>query len=393
MFGRFLALSLADALVMSVRRIGAPLSFPSALLPVAPMRGPPSSRTRLSAQRLVSKAQQPPTHPSLSLPGLQAQLLAADVLHDLLSEAACAPRRRCGDCAGLAACSGHRQIARSQHCSKTSVTRMAERLGRHAILFHARCRAELPPLTETIVHDHFEAFISRQDRALGVGTAVGSPSWFVYDVDPAPHRGSGRRPDRKPGGEVPQRAIRSYIRSIQRTLRSLIPHLVEGRPLFVNVDGRTDYRVAVQATDLKSQAVLRVYPNPKRGPKGTPRSPEATARDRAMFPVDQFHQLLRHSCSDHKRQTIAFGRRLESIMGRAHLIAVWKNFIKSRSERRPDRTTPAMRLGIANSRWSWDRLLSRRLFPGRERMSDSTRAIYRKCWIRSLPKLAVKHAA
>jgi transposase-like protein len=28
---------------------------------------------------------------------------------------------------GLAACSAHRQIARSAHCSKTSVTRMAER--------------------------------------------------------------------------------------------------------------------------------------------------------------------------------------------------------------------------------------------------------------------------
>ena len=47
---------------------------------------------------------------------------------------------------GLAACSGHRQIARSSHCSKTSVTRMAERLGRHAILFHARCRRREPDL-------------------------------------------------------------------------------------------------------------------------------------------------------------------------------------------------------------------------------------------------------
>jgi hypothetical protein len=34
---------------------------------------------------------------------------------------------------GLAACSAHRQIARSAHCAKTSVTRIAERLGRHAM--------------------------------------------------------------------------------------------------------------------------------------------------------------------------------------------------------------------------------------------------------------------
>jgi transposase-like protein len=298
-----------------------------------------------------------------------------------------------GVASGLAACSAHRQIARSAHCSKTSVTRMAERLGRHAILFHARCRGELLSVTEPIVHDHFEAFICRQDRALGLGTAVGSESWFVYDIDPAPHRGSGRRPDRKTDQETPSRSNRSYIESIKRTFRGLISHVSEGQPLVCNVDGRLDYQVAVKTPDLTSRVVLRIYPNPKRGPKGTPRSPEAIARDRAMFPVDQLHQLLRHSCADHKRETIAFGRRLESILGRAHLLAVWKNFIKCRSERRPDRTTPAMRLGLTDTRWCWERVLSRRLFSARELVSDSARAIYRKAWTKHLPTLVLKHAA
>ena len=269
---------------------------------------------------------------------------------------------------------------------------MAERLGRHAILFHARCRTELPSIVETIVHDHFEAFIGRQDRALGIGTAVGFESWYVYDVDPAPHRGSGRRPDRKPEGAAPVRVNGSYVRSIQRTFRGLIPHVSADRWLAANVDGRTEYKVAARASDLNSRVALKIYPNPKRGPKGTPRSREAIERDRAMFPVDQLHQLLRHSCADHKRETIAFGRRLESIIGRAHLLAVWKNFIKSRSERKPDRTTPAMRLGMTDSRWRWEQLLSRRLFPRRECVSDSARAIYRKSWTRAFPGLALKHA-
>jgi hypothetical protein len=270
---------------------------------------------------------------------------------------------------------------------------MAERLGRHAILFHARCRAELPALTETIVHDHFEAFVGRQDRALGLGTAVGFQSWFVYDIDPAPHRGGGRRPARRPEGEAALRGNRSYVQSVQRTLRGLIAHVSEGQRLVCNVDGRQDYRVAARAADLKARVDLRIFPNPKRGPKRTPRSQEAIERDRAMFPVDQLHQLLRHSCSDHKRETIAFGRRLESIVGRAHLLAVWKNFIKPRSERRPDRTTPAMRLGMTDTRWRWDRVLSWRLFPELERVSDSARAIYRKIWTRHLPELALRHAA
>ena len=293
---------------------------------------------------------------------------------------------------GLAACAAHRQIARSCHCAKTSVTRMAERLGRHAILFHARCLTELPVLIETIVHDHWEVFIGRQDRALGIGTAVGAESWFVYDIDPAPHRGSGRRPDRKKDQEAPPSPSRSYIESIKRTFRGLMPHVSESQPLVCNVDGRLDYPVAVRDADLRSRVVLRIFPNPARGPKGTPRSREAVERDFAMFPVDQLHQLLRHSCADHKRETIAFGRRLESILGRAQLMAVWRNFIKSRSERRPDRTTPAMRLGMTDTRWRWERVLSRRLFPERERVSASARTIYRKRWTRSLPELSRQHA-
>jgi transposase-like protein len=294
---------------------------------------------------------------------------------------------------GLAACSAHRQIARSNHCSKTSVTRMAERLGRHAILFHARCRKELPALSETLVHDHWEVFVGRQDQALGIGTAVGSQSWFVYDLDPAPHRGIGRRPDRKSETEKTSRSSRPYVRSIKRTFQGLIPHLSVGATLTCNVDGRVDYRVAVRESGLEGRVILKSYPNPERGPKGSPRSPEAIERDHAMFLVDQLHQLLRHSCSDHKRETIAFGRRLESILGRAHLLAVWKNFIKSRSERRPDRTTPAMRLGLTDSRWRFERLLCRRLFPEREGMAEHASKIYRKSWTRGLPGLTLKHAA
>jgi transposase-like protein len=293
--------------------------------------------------------------------------------------------------AGLVAGSAHRQIARSFHCSKTTVTRLAERLGRHAILFHARCLESLDALTEPIVHDHFETFVGRQDHALGVGTAVGARSWFVYDVDPAPHRGSGRRPDRKPGTMM--KAQRSYVESIRRTIQALLPKVSAPNRLHLLVDGRVDYQAAVRLGTIEDRVRLSAYPNPKRGPKGSPRTAEAIARDAAMFPVDQLHQLLRHTCSDHKRETISFGRRIESILGRAHLVAVWKNFIKSRSERKPDRTTPAMRLGLTDSRWRWERVLSRRLFPARVKPSDAALKLYWKRWTAHLPELERKHAA
>ncbi len=292
----------------------------------------------------------------------------------------------------LAACSAHRQIARSLHCAKTSVTRLVERLGRHAVLFHGRVLRQLSGLPEPIVHDHFEAFIGRQDRALGIGTAVGARSRFLYDVDPAPHRGSGRRPDRAIDPSDTPRPNRSYVASIRRTLEALISKVSDAERLVLVVDGRTDYTAAARSLDRPSRVELRVFPNPVRGPKGTPRSEEARARDRAMAPVDQLHQLLRHSCADHKRETLAFGRRLESIVGRAYLMAVWRNFIKARSERRPDRSTPAMRLGLTDAPWWWERVLTRRLFPTREGLKGAPLRIYGKRWTPSLPPLRLRHA-
>jgi hypothetical protein len=292
--------------------------------------------------------------------------------------------------AGLVACSAHRQLARSLHCSKTTVTRQAERLGRHAILFHAQCMRDLS-VTEPIVHDHHEGFIGRQDHALGIGTAVGAWSWFVYDIDPAPHKGSGRRPDRQPVElALPNRP---YVESIRRTFQALLSKVPAAMRLWCIVDGRVDYTAALARAESKDRIRLSVYPNPKRGPKGTPRSEEAIARDHAMFPVDSLHQLVRHSSSEHKRETISFGRRLESILGRAYLLAVWKNFVKGRSERRPDRRTPAMWLGLTDTRWRWERILARRLFRRRIRPSPIALTLYKKRWTRHLPELDRKHAA
>ena len=150
--------------------------------------------------------------------------------------------------------------------------------------------------------------------------------------------------------------------------------------------------MAIKDPALASRVELRVYPNPERGPKGSPRTLEAIERDVAMWPADALHQFARHTHADHKRETIAQGRRLESILGRLHLYAVWKNFIKRRTERRPDRSTPAMHRGIADTPWLWERLLVQRLFPAREPLSASGARLYEKTWTSQLPPLRLRFA-
>ena len=284
--------------------------------------------------------------------------------------------------AGLQAGSAHRQIARSLGCAPSTVTRLAARLGRHGILLLARALGHLA-VSEPIVLDHFETFEFTQDYPFGVASAVGQDSWFVYALDPAPHARTGRvapaqrerlrtRPPRNPRG--------GYAASCARTAR-ILTNLPRATPrLRVVTDGHEDYRRALQREEFRDRVDHDVHPNPERGPKGTPRSREAVVRDRELFANDLLHQIVRHSAAPHKRETLSFGKRLNALMERFFLLAVWRNFVKGVSERQGDPTTPAMRVGLTDRPWSWERVLARRLFPGRERVPPVWSELYRRLW-------------
>jgi hypothetical protein len=110
-----------------------------------------------------------------------------------------------------------------------------------------------------------------------------------------------------------------------------------------------------------------------------------------MFPVDQLHALIRHSSSRHRRETIALGRRINALMERAYLFAVWRNLVKWRSERKPDRTTAAMRLGLTERPWHWSRVLAQRLFPTRVGVQDSWKKVYGRDWDEDAAGPFVRH--
>jgi len=80
------------------------------------------------------------------------------------------------------------------------------------------------------------------------------------------------------------------------------------------------------------------------------------------------------------RSVSAFGRRLNALVERLFLAVVWRNFVKGRSERKPDRTTPAMKLGLTDRPWKWKRLLGRRLLADRERVDPEWMRLYRRDW-------------
>jgi hypothetical protein len=277
--------------------------------------------------------------------------------------------------AGLLAGSAHRQLARCLHCAPSTVTRLSARLGRHCLLLLALGLEQLDGIDEPIVYDDFETFFLSQDLPCGLATPVGQHSWLWYGLDAAPHRRTGRpRPARKRRRHAdPAPRPASYRRAFQRTL-DLLTSIQRGpRPLDIVTDDKPDYRAELRTHPARHRIRHHVFANPRRRP-----SRAARLRDRAMFAVDLLHMLLRHSLAHHRRETIAFGRRLNALLERGFLTAVWRNWVKGRSERKNDRTTPAMYVGLASQPCDWSRVLARRLFPWRVRVPAHWMAIYRR---------------
>jgi transposase-like protein len=288
--------------------------------------------------------------------------------------------------AGLNAGSAHRQLARSLGCDPSTVTRLSARLGRHALLLTASLLEHLDSIAEPVVYDHFESFAYSQDYPLGIGTPVGQRSWFIYGIDPASRRRGGKlspvqkrlRKTLKTNAYVKPGA---YGRSVRDAIDRLVRRIPGGESLDLISDGHPSYGREIQRHPERSRILHRVHPNPSRGPKGSPRTPEARERDRQMFAVDLLHGLIRHSLAHHRRETIAFGRRHNAVMERAFLMVAWRNLVKRISERRPRSATPAMQLGLTREPWSWPRVLARRLFPWRFFDATATTEIYTRAWI------------
>jgi len=297
--------------------------------------------------------------------------------------------------AGLVAGSAHRQIARSIHCAPSTVTRQSARLGRHCLLLMARSLSHCQGrLDEPLVLDHFETFEFTQDFPFGVATAVGARSWFVYGLEPAPHRRTGRRSPAQQGRvrRRPRRAFRGgYHGSTWRLVNTMLPLASQERRLRLVGDGHPAYIRIARHPRWASRLLFHSYPNPKRGPRGSVRSAEARKRDRAMFPVDLLHMIFRHSLAHHRRETIAFGRRLNALMERLFAAVVWRNFVKGRSERKPDPSTPAMVIGLADRAWGWKQVLSRRMFPQRETVPQVWQELYDRLWDNPLLNHNTRH--
>jgi hypothetical protein len=262
-------------------------------------------------------------------------------------------------------CSAYRQIARDLAVSPTTVLRQAERLGRHCLLFHEHLRPKSAP-TEPLVVDGFETFERSQDIPVHFHTAAGADSHYFYGFTDSELRRKGRMTD-------PQRTRR---RERERTLGRPDPKSIERE-----MAALVDYLVPPGATVLLRSDEHPAYPrafrrlSDRRIAHETVSSKAARTASNPLFPANLLDLLIRHSSANHKRETIAFSKRRQSAAERLAVLQVWRNYLKSFSERKRD-ATPAQRLGLLRRRLTVDEVLAARLFPTRVALPERLAVYY-----------------
>ena len=266
----------------------------------------------------------------------------------------------------LLACSGYRQIAREARCSHSTIQRHAARLGRLALLYLYRHRPRGLVL-EPLVIDGFESFGWSQFHPLHLNLVVGAGSHYLYAFIHTELRRKGRMTARQKRRRAQLERLhgRCDPRGIERGMAAALALAVpEAQAVVVRSDEHEDYPRALRRLTGRTVRHERTS------------SREARTAQNPLFPVNRMDLLLRHNGANHKRETIAFSKRHQSVLERAAVLALWQNFTKPFSERRGG-GTPAMRLGLRERPVPVRELLSMRLFPERVALPEVLQAYYR----------------
>jgi transposase-like protein len=250
----------------------------------------------------------------------------------------------------LLGCSAYRQIAREFDVSHATIQRQTERLGRHCLLLHERLRPRQAP-REPLVLDGFRTFEYGQYWPFDLNLLVGV-SHYVYGFNEAELRRSGtmRPAQRAKRTRLEARHGRAVPHATEQAVEELVGRIVPaGAAAEIHSDEHVSYpRAFARLPDR----VIEHTTTSSRASR-TPRNP--------LFPVNLADLLLRHTSANHKRETIAFSKRRQGALYRAAVWMVWRNYVKSRSEKRRD-PPPGVEVGAIERRWTVGNVLARREF-------------------------------
>src|SRR5262245_20000550 len=278
----------------------------------------------------------------------------------------------------LVGCSGFRQIARALRVSPETVLGLAARIGRQCLLFHEQQRPS-GELHEPLVLDGFRTFEWSQYHPTEFHLLIGQQSHYVHGFTDSELRRSGgmRSGQRRKRAALEARQGRPDPRSTEKEVAALLGIVTAGATeLVLHTDEHQDYP---RALSRQRHLVTAEHHTVSSRAARTHRNP--------LWATNLFDLVVRHRGANQKRETIAFSRRRQSAADRLWLLVVWRNYVKSFSERKRD-ATPAMRAGVCGRRHSLMSILSRRRFPGRISLPERWQRYYQRITpTRALPRV------
>ncbi|MGH7725264.1 MAG: hypothetical protein ACREOU_07515 [Candidatus Eiseniibacteriota bacterium] len=242
----------------------------------------------------------------------------------------------------------------------------AERLGRHCLLFHERVRPR--EIKGPAALDSFESFEWSQDCPTGFHLLLGQQSHFTHGFTDTERRRSGRmtRAQKRRRVLLEAKYGRPDPRSMEKEVAELL-EIVAPRPqsLVLHTDEHPAYPRALRRVPHLSVVHRTISSRAARNPQNP------------LFSLNLIDLLIRHSGSNHKRETIAFSKRRQSAIERLWVFTVWRNYVKAFSERKQGET-PAMKEGVLERKLTVEEVLEKRLFPSRIPLPRRWQKYYRR---------------
>ncbi len=266
-----------------------------------------------------------------------------------------------------------RQIARVLGTTHSTVARHIARGGRHCLLFHTRL-IRSHHVTEPLVFDGFESYELSHYFPFHLNILVGAKTRMIYNFTESPLRRKGRMtPGQKQRRSQIERQLgrpdpRAILKGVLKLIGPMARKVANGI-LALRSDEHPHYGRAIAILRKKLAAPLQIQHTTISST--LPR----TARN-PLFPVNLTDLLMRHSCANFHRKTIAFSKRRQAAIERHALFTVWRNTIRPRVEKR-SRKTPAMCAGILERPLTWADILRTRLFPAHQPLTKEWLRYYR----------------
>ena len=276
-------------------------------------------------------------------------------------------------------CMANRQIARDLRLNPVTIDRIIARMARHCYLFHIRNILKTPPPKEIVI-DGFVSFERSQYYPFHHHNAVEKDIDFFWYFTDSEVRRSGTMTGKQAARRDELEEL--FGRPDPQAVRKDVTHLIEvtlrnGLSAVVHSDGHQSYPRAIQDTKCD---ITHVVTSGK----------DHRDKHNRLWSINLLDSLIRHSNSNHKRETIAWSKRRQSSADRLVIFLVWRNYIKVRREKKQKGYSPAMARGMYDHRLSVEEIFSRRIFRDHVDLPDRWSRYYdRKVVTRSLPRNTV----